>query len=129
MYTRPPPYYPDDNFTQPPPPPPPNSPPEAAGYELGQAEVFAPNFLNAEALAALEKTAAGEDQFDEGVEGLIFGAPIRPKKHEQLQDRYHPVVTQVTRLLMRHGQLSKAQTVGCICSPYVQRTEREGDGV
>ena len=73
--------------------------------------MFAPTFLNAEALAALEKTAAGKDQYGDGADGLLFGAPVRPQKHEQLQDRYHPVVTQVTRLLMRDGKLSKAQTV------------------
>ena len=73
--------------------------------------MFAPTFLNAEALAALEKTAAGKDQYGDGADGLLFGAPVRPQKHEQLQDRYHPVVTQVTRLLMRDGKLSQAQTV------------------
>ena len=113
MYTRPPPPpphpYSDNNFTQPPPPPTP--PPQAAGQQPNYVEVFAPNFLNAEALAALEKSAAGEDQFDQGIEGLKFAAPVRPGKHEQLQDRYSPLVTQVTRLLMRDGQLSKAQTV------------------
>ncbi|RYP10345.1 hypothetical protein DL765_008155 [Monosporascus sp. GIB2] len=89
--------------------PPYASQPRQVEYQPKSPEVFAPNFLNAEAIAALEKTAAGGDQWGEEGEGLLFGAPVRPKKHEQLQDRYHPVVTQVTRLLMRNGQLSKAQ--------------------
>lgn len=91
------------------PPLPPSPPPPSQTQD--QPEIFASNFLNADALAALEKTAAGGDQFGEVDEGLLFGAPVRPKKHEQLQDRYHPVVTQVTRLLMRDGKLSKAQRV------------------
>lgn len=96
-----------DNYDSIPPLPP--SPPPSQTQD--QPEIFASNFLNADALAALEKTAAGGDQFGEVDEGLLFGAPVRPKKHEQLQDRYHPVVTQVTRLLMRDGKLSKAQRV------------------
>ena len=85
-------------------------------------EIFAPNFLNTEALAALEKAAAGLDQFGDGTEGLLFGPPVRPGKHEQLQDRYHPVVHQVTRLLMRDGKLSKAQTVRFCPPPLIRET-------
>lgn len=73
-------------------------------------ELFAPNFLNTEAIAALEKAAAEAAAAAAG-DGLLFHMPDRAGKHEQLQDRYHPVVHQVTRLLMRDGKLSKAQTV------------------
>lgn len=72
-------------------------------------ELFAPNYLNAEALAALEKAAAGEDIDGEGEEGLLFGMPERVGKNQQLQDRYHPVVDQVTKLLMKDGKLGRAQ--------------------
>ncbi|KAJ1324815.1 small subunit ribosomal protein S7 [Microdochium nivale] len=72
-------------------------------------ELFAPNFLNTEAIAALEKAAAEAAAAAAG-DGLLFHMPDRAGKHEQLQDRYHPVVHQVTRLLMRDGKLSKAQT-------------------
>ncbi|CAJ2505169.1 Uu.00g125630.m01.CDS01 [Anthostomella pinea] len=84
-------------------------PPSTAEYEAKPLEIFAPNFLNAEALAALEQAAAGQDMYGEDGEGLKFGMPERPGKHEQLQDRYHPVIEQVTKLLMRDGKLSKAQ--------------------
>lgn len=72
-------------------------------------ELFAPNFLNTEAIAALEKAAAEAAEAAAG-DGLLFHMPDRVGKHEQLQDRYHPVVHQITRLLMRDGKLSKAQT-------------------
>lgn len=71
--------------------------------------MFAPNFLNAEAIAALEKAAAGQDIYGEGDEGLLFAMPEKLGKHQKLQDRYHPVVDQVTKLLMRDGKLSRAQ--------------------
>ena len=76
-----------------------------------QVEPFADNFLNAEALAALEMAAAGEDALSLAAEGLKFGMPTPPAKHEQLQDRHHPVIRQITRMLMRDGELSKAQKV------------------
>ncbi|KAH7020953.1 ribosomal protein S7 domain-containing protein [Microdochium trichocladiopsis] len=89
-----------------PPPPPPSAP----GTQVGPYhELFAPNFLNTEAIAALEKAAAEAAEASAG-DGLLFHMPDRVGKHEQLQDRYHPVVHQITRLLMRDGKLSKAQT-------------------
>ncbi|KAI0173563.1 ribosomal protein S7 [Hypoxylon sp. FL1284] len=102
---------------------PPQQPPlEAAGEPAAETalekqypglrppEVFAPNYLNAEALAALEKAAAGRDVYgdDEG-EGLLFDMPARPSRDQKLQDRYHPVLDQITKLLMKDGKLSKAQ--------------------
>jgi hypothetical protein len=32
--------------------------------------------------------------------------------HMQMKNRYHPVLMQTTRLIMRHGKLSRAQYVG-----------------
>lgn len=72
-------------------------------------EPFADNFLNAEAIAALERAAAGQDALDLIAEGLKFNMPTPPGKHEQLQDRLHPVIHQITRMLMRDGKLSKAE--------------------
>lgn len=92
-------------------PPPGTAPPIVPGSQVGPYhELFAPNFLNTEALAALEKAAAEAAEAAAG-DGLLFHMPDRVGKHEQLQDRYHPVVHQITRLLMRDGKLSKAQTV------------------
>ncbi|KAI1427844.1 ribosomal protein S7 domain-containing protein [Xylaria sp. FL1777] len=70
---------------------------------------FADNFMNAEAVAALEQAVAGEDVVTLAAEGLKFGMPAPAAKHEQLQDRQHPVIHQITRMLMRDGKLSKAQ--------------------
>lgn len=86
-------------------------PPTPAEYVPKPPEIFAPNFLNAEAIAALEKAAANQALYDEGDEGLLFNMPDRVGKGQQLQDRYHPVVEQVTKLLMKDGKLSQAQRV------------------
>ncbi|KAI1364119.1 ribosomal protein S7 domain-containing protein [Xylaria arbuscula] len=94
-------------------PPPPNDadlpPTLEAAPQAYQVEPFADNFLNAEALAALEMAAAGDDALALVAEGLKFGMPTPPTKHEQLQDRHHPVIHQITRMLMRDGKLSQAQ--------------------
>ena len=97
--------------------PPPGSdgalPPSMAGqsYTPPPPEQFAPNWLNAEAIANLEKVAAGEDLYDEEV-GLKFGKlSTLPGKNDHLQKRYPEVIDQVTKLLMRDGKLSKAQRV------------------
>ncbi|KAI1407243.1 ribosomal protein S7 [Hypoxylon sp. FL1857] len=115
IYSRQPP----EQSSEPPPPPPSSSPPE---YVPKPVEVFAPNFLNAEAIAALEKAAAGQDIYGEGEEGLLFGMPARPGKNEQLQHRYHPVVDQVTKLLMRDGKLSQAQRHMSLILNYLRTT-------
>ncbi|KAI0477320.1 ribosomal protein S7 domain-containing protein [Xylariaceae sp. FL0804] len=72
-------------------------------------ERFAPNFLNAEALEALEREAEGV--LPEGAlpEGLLFPMPARPQKGQQLQDRQSPVIDLVTKFLMRDGKKSQAQ--------------------
>lgn len=93
-----------------PPPPSQSSAPAPGTLVSPYHELFAPNFLNTEAIAALEKAAAEAAAAAAG-DGLLFHMPDRAGKHEQLQDRYHPVVHQITRLLMRDGKLSKAQTV------------------
>lgn len=52
---------------------------------------------------------------DEGIEaaGHIYGLPELPlQKYSHLKNRDSEVIRQVTNLLMRHGKLSKAQTVG-----------------
>lgn len=72
-------------------------------------EPFADNFENAEAIAALERAAAGEDILALTADGLKYGMPTPPGKHDKLQDRHHPIIHQVTRLLMRDGKLSQAQ--------------------
>ncbi|KAI0377707.1 ribosomal protein S7 [Hypomontagnella monticulosa] len=109
-----------------PPLPPPNSESsqsETPGeYVPKSPEVFAPNFLNAEAIAALEKAAAGQDIHGEGEEGLLFAMPEKLGKNQKLQDRYHPVVDQVTKLLMRDGKLSKAQRDMSLILNYLRTT-------
>ncbi|KAI0403309.1 ribosomal protein S7 domain-containing protein [Xylaria palmicola] len=96
----------DENL---PPPPPPESETTLAPYISRPIEPFADNFMNAEAIAALEEASAGEDALKLVADGLKFGMPTRPSKTDQLQHRHHPVVHQVTRMLMRDGKLSKAQ--------------------
>ncbi|KAH6647438.1 ribosomal protein S7 domain-containing protein [Truncatella angustata] len=71
-------------------------------------ELFADNWLNAEALAKLEEASAREGLFDEEA-GHKFGMPVPPGKHDKLQDRYPALIHQVTRLLMRDGKLSQAE--------------------
>ncbi|KAI1175234.1 ribosomal protein S7 domain-containing protein [Nemania sp. FL0916] len=100
----------DDTSTYPPssdgqPPLPPSIPQD---YTPMPKAPFADNYLNAQAIAALEQAASGEDALL-AAEGLKFDMPPRPKKHEQLQDRDHPVIHQLTRMLMQDGKLSKAQ--------------------
>ncbi|KAI1827341.1 ribosomal protein S7 domain-containing protein [Xylaria intraflava] len=82
--------------------------PQDRKYSPYPVEPFADNFMNTEAIEALKQAAAGEDLLL-ATEGLKFHMPRPTKKHEQLQDRDHPVIHQVTRMLMRDGKLSKAQ--------------------
>ncbi|KAI6082234.1 ribosomal protein S7 [Hypoxylon rubiginosum] len=117
----------DDLVSRQPPPPPqqmPGTTPEGS-IETQNAktpEVFAPNFLNAEAIAALEKAAAGQDLYGDEDSGLLFDMPDRVGKGQQLQDRYHPVVDQVTKLLMKDGKLSKAQRNMSLILNYLRTT-------
>ncbi|KAI0836368.1 ribosomal protein S7 [Hypoxylon sp. FL0890] len=113
---------PPDRSSMPPPGPPSSEPAAQPEKSIPKVEIFAPNFLNAEAIAALEKIAAGQDMDGEGEDGLLFHRPERPGKHQQLQDRYHPVVDQVTKLLMRDGKLSKAQRHMSLILHYLRTT-------
>ncbi|KAI0467546.1 ribosomal protein S7 domain-containing protein [Xylaria cf. heliscus] len=90
---------PDDQYGDSTPPP----------YKPRPLEPFADNFMNEQAIAALEQEAAGQHALDLIAEGLKFGMPTPPSKTDKLQDRHHPVIHQVTRMLMRDGKLSKAQ--------------------
>ena len=64
------------------------------------------------ALSQLQKAAYGLDPFDPKVEGHKFGMPTLPIPAQMNhKNRYDPVVTQMTKLLMRDGKLSKAQRV------------------
>lgn len=79
----------------------------------------------------LELTANGLNPFDRKFTGLKFEEPEIPqgKLHETLfhmKHRYDEGIDQLTRLLMRDGKLSKAQTVSppppkhthpSVCSP------------
>lgn len=90
------------------PPSPSNTTPEP--YIPRPIEPFADNFVNAEAIAALERAAAGEDVLALTADGLKYEMPPPPGKNDKLQDRHHPIIHQVTRMLMRDGKLSQAQT-------------------
>jgi small subunit ribosomal protein S7 len=64
------------------------------------------------ALAELGLPAVDGDAVGEYGDGLKFGAPERPLgAQDHLKRRYHPVLEQLTRLLMRNGKLSVAQRV------------------
>ncbi|KAI1631454.1 ribosomal protein S7 domain-containing protein [Biscogniauxia mediterranea] len=121
-FRRPP--YPGDHYdgiTPPPPPPPVETPSKAPIDPKSMVETWAPNYLNAAALAALEEAATGETMYGDD-EGLKFEKPERPGKHAQLQDRYHPVISQVTKMLMQDGKLSKAQRHMSLILSYLRTT-------
>lgn len=66
------------------------------------------------ALAHLELNSEGINSFE--YTGLKFEEPAMPmaKLHEaqyHMRYRYEEGITQITKLLMRHGKLSKAQNV------------------
>ncbi|KAI1078130.1 ribosomal protein S7 [Whalleya microplaca] len=107
-----------NNASIPPPPPPPPSDPQP--YEERPPEIFAPNFLNAAALEALEKAAQG--LYDEEDEGLLFGKPKRAGKLEKLQNRYDPVLDQLAKFIMRDGKLSQAQRHVSLILHYLRTT-------
>ncbi|KAI1458122.1 ribosomal protein S7 [Annulohypoxylon moriforme] len=118
---------PSDDYSDLPPPSQPqessSSEPAAPGeYVPLPPEIFAPNFLNEEAIAALGRVAEGQGPYDEETEGLLFGMPDKVAKDEQLQGRYHPVVDQLTKLLMKDGKLSKAQRHMGLILNYLRTT-------
>ncbi|KAI5919624.1 ribosomal protein S7 domain-containing protein [Camillea tinctor] len=120
-FTRPP--YPGHHYDgMSPPSPPPDTELELPAIDReSMVETWAPNFLNAEALAALEEAGTAQVTYDD-TEGLKFERPERPGQHAQLQDRYHPVVDQVTKMLMQDGKLSKAQRHMSFILNYLRTT-------
>lgn len=91
---------------------------------------------NLEALRQLELLSQGLAPFDAQADGHKFGlttATTRPAAAEdgadadqrlpqvgKLQDRYDPVIAQLTRLLMRDGKLAKAQRDMAMVLNYLQ---------
>ncbi|KAI1141788.1 ribosomal protein S7 [Hypoxylon sp. FL0543] len=118
MYSRQPP----EQSSAPPPLPTSSQSASQPQKSIPEVEIFAPNFLNAEAIAALERAAAGLDIDGERDDGLLFDMPERVGKGQQLQSRYHPVVEQVTKLLMKDGKLSKAQRNMSLILHYLRTT-------
>lgn len=81
---------------------------EKALYETG---VIPPQSSGNEAVDSLQEIASGLVTVGSG-EGHKFPLPELPLPwYMQMKNRYHPVLTQVSRLLMRDGKLSKAQSV------------------
>lgn len=85
-------------------------PPSQSAPIVRRTEVFADNYMNAEALSKLEQVVAGEEVFEDET-GHKFGMPTPPGKHDKLQSRYPPIIHQFSRLLMRDGKLSLAERV------------------
>lgn len=55
-----------------------------------------------------------------GGEGHKFGLPEVPlARTDHFKKRYHPVVDQLTKALMRHGKLSAAQKVELITASAI----------
>lgn len=81
---------------------------EKALYEAG---VIPPPSSGNAAVDDLAAIAAGLKVVGQG-EGHKFPLPELPIPwYMQMKERYHPVLAQVSRLLMRDGKLSKAQSV------------------
>ena len=53
-------------------------------------------------------------QYPDAGFGHKFALPdiSKMRRHDNMKRRYDPVVEQVTKSLMRHGKLAKAQNVG-----------------
>lgn len=67
---------------------------------------------NEVALNQLQMVAYGLNPYDSAVEGHKYGLPNLPIPSQMhMKHRYDAVVSQVTRLLMQDGKLSKAQRV------------------
>jgi small subunit ribosomal protein S7 len=85
--------------------------------EAPEAPVLSENEI---ALNQLQQAAYGLNTFDPEVHGHKFGVPALPIAPDMNHKRrYDTVVEQVTKLLMRHGKLAKAQRV----SPLVFSAE------
>ncbi|KAL8358291.1 hypothetical protein RB598_002859 [Gaeumannomyces tritici] len=65
---------------------------------------------NEEALRQLERISYGVESFDSAQVGHKYGVPEVPiPSGMHLKHRYHPVLEQITNLLMKDGKKSKAQ--------------------
>lgn len=89
---------------------------EAHGLTAGQEEalyeggVIPPASTGNAAVDKLAEVASGLEVV--GGEGHRFPLPELPLPwYMQMKNRYHPVLAQISRLLMRDGKLSKAQSV------------------
>lgn len=74
----------------------------------------------------LELMSKGQDPFTVEEHGHKFQMPTTEKvggRHRKLQDRYEPILTQLTKLMMWDGKLSRAQRVGAPFTPLFQSLE------
>jgi len=72
-----------------------------------------PLTANERALQQLELAVYGVRPWNSRTQGHKFGVPEPPiMKDRNHKTRYHPIVEQMTKLLMRDGKLAKAQRVG-----------------
>lgn len=95
---------------------------EAHGLTPGQEEalyqggVIPPASTGSEAVDKLAEVASGLEIV--GGEGHTFPLPDLPLPwYMQMKNRYHPVLAQISRLLMRDGKLSKSQSVRIVPLP------------
>ncbi|KAF4456076.1 hypothetical protein FALBO_15490, partial [Fusarium albosuccineum] len=82
-----------------------------------------PSAEKAEALVAAEEDTqlAAAENVEVGNSGHKFGMPKRPwPQGFNMKKRYHPVLEQITRLLMRDGKLSVAQRNMAIVMNYLR---------
>jgi small subunit ribosomal protein S7 len=72
------------------------------------------------AIGQMENIAAGGFASDPVDLTHKFGLPLLPiPARSQMKNRYEPIVTQITNLLMRDGKKSVAQRVGpSLCSTW-----------
>lgn len=76
--------------------------------EVDEGDIMA----NEEALRQLERISYGVESFDSAEVGHKYGVPEVPiPSGMHLKHRYHPVLEQITNLLMKDGKKSKAQRV------------------
>lgn len=74
--------------------------------EVDEGDIMA----NEEALRQLERISYGVESFDSAEVGHKYGVPEVPiPSGMHLKHRYHPVLEQITNLLMKDGKKSKAQ--------------------
>lgn len=86
------------------------------------AEVDESKARNEHALAQLSMVAYGLNPYDVSVEGHKYGLPELPiPSDHNLKRRYDPIISQLTRLLMRDGKLSKAQRVSRKKNPLLPK--------